>query len=116
MSHAATATFNYVASKLGVTGFQASCADMDILRHTRHLEWGRVLNFENLLYPQYCDAEHFPGFAELLELHKDELAKRAKALLEKDAVSPTHPNVLAHWKALAANGGNSTVPAATQPE
>ena len=46
MSMAATAAFNYVARRLGVTGFQASCADMDVLRRTRRIscsawQWGR---------------------------------------------------------------------------
>ena len=40
MSIAATAAFNYMASTLGVTGFQASCADMDVLRRTRGYEHG----------------------------------------------------------------------------
>lgn len=37
MSLAATAAFNFVAHKLGVTGFQASCADMDFIRRTRNI-------------------------------------------------------------------------------
>lgn len=100
MSHAATAAFNYIADQLGVTGFQASCADMDVLRRTRGFKWGCLLNYEDLLYPQYED--HFPGWARLLEINKVELAKRAK---EKLAEAPdAHPNVVAHWQALAAKG------------
>lgn len=38
MSLAATAAFQYVSKRLGVTGFQAGCADLDILRRTRSLD------------------------------------------------------------------------------
>ena len=37
-SLASTATFNYVCSVLGMTGFQASCADLDMVRRTRSIE------------------------------------------------------------------------------
>src|SRR5574343_1229666 len=61
MSMSAVAAFNFVAHKLGVTGFQASCADLDILRRTRYLKGPfAIQNYSNLLYPQYADAEHFP--------------------------------------------------------
>ena len=44
MSMAATAAFNYVAGQLGVTGFQSSCADMDVIRRTRGYKvWVSVL-------------------------------------------------------------------------
>jgi len=96
MSFAATAAFNYVAHKLGVTGFQARCADMDILRQTRNLEWGAILDYENLLYPQF--KYKFKSYEQLLMENREELSKRAKKLLEKypDAYS----NVVAHWKKL----------------
>lgn len=38
MSMAATAAFNYVSSELGVSGFQASCADMDFIRRSRGIK------------------------------------------------------------------------------
>lgn len=101
MSLSAVAAFNFVASRLGVTGFQASCADMDILARTRGWKWGRVLDYENLLYPQYCDSDHFPSAAELIEQNKDELAKRARVKL-KESSGNAHPNVLAHWNYLSA--------------
>lgn len=104
MSLAATATFNYVAGKLGVTGFQASCADLDILRRTRGLEMGCILDYEKLLYPQYCNDVEFPSWQGLLANQKlrPQLAELARNHL---AESPNaHPNVIAHWKKLAANG------------
>jgi len=38
MSLAATAAFNYMASKLGVSGFQAGAAGMDVIRRTRSMD------------------------------------------------------------------------------
>ena len=38
MSLAAVATFRYVAGKEGCTGFQSSCADLDIIRRLRRLK------------------------------------------------------------------------------
>lgn len=37
MSLAAVAAFNYVAHKVGSSGFQASCADFDFIRRTRSI-------------------------------------------------------------------------------
>lgn len=102
MSLAAVATFNHVASKLGVTGFQASCADLDILRHTRDFKWGKLIDYGNLMWPQYLSEEHFPSYKTLLENNKDELQKRAKRkLVDQDPDLPYHPNVLKHLLWLA---------------
>lgn len=102
MSLAAVATLNLVAHKLGVTGFQVSCADLDILRQTRDFNWGCVVNYRNLLYPQYCDTDHFPTCGALFEEHKEKLAKMAGELLVNK--QNAHPNVIAHWEMLVANG------------
>lgn len=101
MSLSATAAFNFVAHKLGVTGFQASCADLDILRRTRGFEWGRILNYNDLLYPQY--REKWPSFDALIrdpEI-RSELAKRARELLKESTTKFASKQVLAHWKMLA---------------
>ena len=101
MSMAAVAAFNYVAGKLGVTGFQASCADLDILRRTRHLKMGfQLVRHENLLYPQYCTEEHFPTWRTLIEKNEQELANEARKLLTKGGRT-SHPNVREHWEWLA---------------
>ena len=105
MSLAATAAFNYVAHELGCTGFQASCADMDILRRTRHMESGfRIIDYNKLLYPQYLDEEHFPTMEVLLRENKDRLADQAIEKL-KDADEFTSKAVVAHWKMLADSKG-----------
>lgn len=105
MSMAATAAFRHVAKRLGVTGFQASCADLDILRRTRHLEHGfQLLDYGKLLYPQYASAEHFPSAADLLN-RPDVCTRIAEAARKNLATSPSaHPDVLAHWHWLASLG------------
>ena len=98
MSHAAVAAFNFVAQKLGVTGFQASCADLDILKHTRRLRRGQVLDYENLLYPQYQHA--WPSWDALLEKNKKWLKEEATKRL---AESPDASGAVSdHWRKLAA--------------
>lgn len=100
----AVAAFNFTASKLGITGFQASCADLDILKRTRNMKCFQILNIENILYPQYCNDEHFPSLETLLDQNREFLASEANKLLnEKEAkgVSP-NPRVEAHWKKLVA--------------
>lgn len=97
MSIAATAAFEYVASKLGVTGFQASCADMDILRRIRHWDGPFMLvNGSDALYPQYDLTGKTTKF---LEDIKPWLRDKARERLHDAA--PAAPAVLDHWKKLA---------------
>lgn len=110
MSMAATAAFNHVASVLGVTGFQASCADMDVLRRTRGWEWGRLMDYTKLLYPQYHNSEAFPTIGDLLDDPKTiaELGKRAaKLLAESEHAAPT---VRAHWQMLVNRAARAGAP------
>lgn len=99
MSMAAVAAFQYVAKKLGVTGFQASCADMDVLRRTRHYPGPfMVINGANALYPQYNLAEKLADFEAGMQPW---LVEQAAARLT-ESHEHVHPNVLAHWRKLAA--------------
>lgn len=103
MSLAAVAAFNYIAHALGTTGFQSSCADLDILRRTRGLKHGfQILDFDKLLYPQSCNEDNFPSAAFLLRKHHVDLARQAQEKLTDS--EGAHPNVIAHWKRLAAAG------------
>src|SRR5258706_368302 len=97
MSIAAEASYNYISHVLGVTGFQASCADMDFLRRTRSWKMGfQILNYENLLYPQYLDREHFPTHEDLIKENIDQLGEKAQELLaERDNA---HPNIVRWWE------------------
>lgn len=102
MSLAATAAFNLVASKLGVTGFQASCADLDVLRRTRRLEGPFMLiDTADALYPQYDLpgrlAEHLASDATRQWL-ADRARERLAALTDE---TPASQRVVAHWQTLA---------------
>ncbi len=98
MSLAAVAAFNYVAGQLGVTGFQASCADLDVLRRTRRFKGPfMVIDAENALYPQYdLPARLAKSMTEWAPWLKTE----AEKLLAENN-EHTHPDVVAHWKRLA---------------
>lgn len=102
MSLAATAAFNHVAAKLGVTGFQASCADLDVLRRTRGMDGPFIiLKAEDMLYPQY----DVPGqLQKAIASWQDWLAEQA-ALKMKDA-KKARPDVAEHWEKLAAKKSN----------
>lgn len=98
VSLAATATFNYMAGQLGITGFQSGCADFDILRRTRHMDGPFILlKGEDALYPQY----DLPAKLEnAMEEWKPWLKEQAEIKL-RGSHEHTHPSVLAHWKELA---------------
>lgn len=101
MSIAAEAAFNLVAHKLGVTGFQASCADMDIIRRTRRYKSGfAIIDYDDLLYPQYRHKFDQFQWDNLIRENREHLQKLAKAALADN--SNAHPDVVAHWKRLAA--------------
>jgi hypothetical protein len=107
MSLSAVAAFYYVCSVLGATGFQASCADLDILRRIRGYKTSfHVCDHANLLYPQYCNAEKFPHWDELIERDAD-LQKWIADTARKNLAtsSHSHPNVVAHWKMLVSRFG-----------
>lgn len=97
MSLAAVAAFQYIAKALGTTGFQASCADLDILRRTRGLKGPFILlKAEDLLYPQY-DLR-----ARLEEFITESLpwaGEQARKLLNERVEA--HANAVAHWRRLA---------------
>lgn len=101
MSMAAVAAFYYVSKRLGVTGLQASCADMDILRRTRGLKHGfRIIDYGNLLYPQYCSEEHFPSWETLIHQNAKVLKEEAEKILNQKG-HILHPDVREHLEKLA---------------
>lgn len=104
MAKAAVATFNFMGSAFGVTGFQASWAGLQFIEMTRGMEHGFIiLDGKNLLYPQYDLHEQLDRW---IAKTRPTLAPEAKRLLAEEAKwsdGPTaHPDVLAHWRALAA--------------
>lgn len=99
MSLAATASFNYVASKLGVTGFQASCADLDILKRTRGLKCPFILlKAEDMLYPQY---DLHGKLAQAMEEWKEWAKEQAIQKLNENKDKEVHHDFWARWEALA---------------
>jgi hypothetical protein len=98
MAYAAVATFHYVASTLGVTGFQAGCADMEFLSQRRDMKHGfMILNANDLLYPQYDLMEET---AKWIAKTRPQLARAAAELLDREHLA--HPDVRAHWQEIAA--------------
>lgn len=99
LSMAAEAGFNYVAHVLGVTGFQASCADLDFIRRTRGLEGPFMLiKAEDFLYPQNNpEKKLYEAELEWAPYLKEQAAKK----LDESEGREVHPDVLAHWKKLA---------------
>lgn len=99
MSMAATAAFNYVARRLGVTGFQASCADLDVLRRTRRIKGPfMVVNSDKMLYPQYSiERDVREAMNEWMPWAADE----ARKLLDERSENAS-PKVIKHWKMLVA--------------
>jgi len=105
ISLAATAAFNMVASKLGVTGFQASCADLDFLRRTRGIDGPFIiLKGEDMCYPQYDLPEKL---REAMESWREWAAEKCTEKLAK--CGDPHPDVKAHWERLAAYKSNSVI-------
>jgi len=98
MSLAAVATYNYIANVKGVTGFQASCAYLDIIRRTRRIEGPfMILKLNDALYPQY----DIPArVVEFLDGGRTWLKTEATKLLKNK--NDAHPDVIAHWEKLAA--------------
>jgi hypothetical protein len=96
MSMAAEAAFNYVSHRLGVTGFQSSCADLDFVRRTRLMNGPFLLiKAEDALYPQY---DLTGRLVEAIEKWKPWLKEEAEKLL-KDT-NQVHPDVKHHWQQL----------------
>lgn len=103
MSITAEAAFNFVAKKLRVTGFQASCADMDILKRTRLLKGPfAIIDGNDLLYPQY----NIRGKVEDLLIQWQPWAKEeAQKLIDTKNGSHVSPAVMKHWQKLAGQNG-----------
>ena len=98
MSMAATATFYYMSNKIGCTGFQSSCADLDIIRRTRSMDCPfMIIKAEDMLYPQ---SDIHEKLNEALNNWKSWAKEEAKKKIE-NTKHEVHPAVMAHWKKLA---------------
>lgn len=105
MSIAAVAAMNYVSHKLGTTGFQSSCADLDILRRARLLKGPfMIVKLEDALYPQLDLGSKVQEF---IDKSADWLREEAKKKLEETGEASVE--VMAHWMRLAGETGNDAV-------
>lgn len=101
MSLAALAAFNYVAHRLGVTGFQASCADLDFIRKNRDMKGPFMLiKAEDALCPQTNPRQQLE---DALAKWQPWLREQAQKELASNHDS-FHPNVIAHLRRLAEEG------------
>jgi hypothetical protein len=99
---ATLACFNYMAGKLGLTGFQAGWCALQLVAEINSIDcpFG-IVKAEDLLYPQYETTSKVEGWFETWR--RDWAQAQAQAKL--DALEPgdhVHPDVLARWKELAA--------------
>ena len=97
MSLAATAAFDYVASQLGVTGFQASCADADFIRRTLSIKGPFILiRGEDFLFPQLNPIDKLREarvkWSEWLKEEADRRLQHSKGASE---------GVIRHWEGLS---------------
>lgn len=105
MSMSAVATYYYASSKVGASGFQASCADLDIIRRTRGMTGPfKLTDVSRALYPQYDLVQDLENY--LIECRGWLRDEAKKQLADKKNVKRCHPDVVAHWKNLAAYEGN----------
>lgn len=99
ISLSATAAFYYASHIVGASGFQASMADIDLLRRTRHMEGPfSIVDVSKMLYPQYDIVGDLNKY-----IHDEETQKWLKDQAKKKiSENPdAHPDVVAHWKKLA---------------
>ena len=100
-SISSTLIFNWVCHELGLTGFQASCADLDILRRTRNMEMFRIIKYENLLYPQYLNSDNFPTIQDLEEDPETRKWLKKEATKRLGERGEIHPVVKDRWEYLS---------------
>lgn len=89
---------NYLSAKMGITGFQASCAMWDFIKSYTYTsnECGmKLIDYDTMLYPQYDYR-----FEKIISKDVWELLKnKAKEKLEKDGNNACE-RVVEHWKSI----------------
>lgn len=97
--------FGYGSHHGGITGFQASCIDLELIKLNRGWNHGFcLLNYKDLLYPQYRD--HFKTAEQLLDDNNKSIGKSLVPLLieliNEDNFSNffAHKNVRDYWEFL----------------
>ena len=100
MWQAALAAFNYVARRVGATGFQASWSALKFYGEAMHVKGPfMVLKIEDALYPQYDLPRRVTEF---IEEQRPWLREQAQAKLAEPHDHAVE-SVVAHWRKLAAS-------------
>lgn len=95
----AVAAFNFVATQLGITGFQAGWGELRFIQMSKGYEYFILLNLDDCLYPQYDLHQKLEEFRTSKKA-KAYLKDKAKELL-KNEQEWTLSEVKAHWEKLA---------------
>lgn len=96
VAKAGLAAMYIMSHELGITGFQASCALWAIIRewqYSNNKTGMRMINYDDMLYPQYKD--------KMTTIPKDvweNLQKEAANNLSRN--KDAHPAVIAHWESI----------------
>lgn len=99
----AEAAFNYIANVFGVSNFQASFAQLGFIIRMRHIKSGiKILNYDDLLYPQYLERFRITP-EQCIKENASWLKEQAKQKLEKED-NLAAERVVEHWKFLANMG------------
>jgi hypothetical protein len=99
LSTCAVAAFMYAASVVGASGFQGEWAALRAYGEVMGIKGPfAVLRGEDLVYPQYDLRRKVEGY---IDEWTPWAAEKARENLLGD-LSHVHPEVLAHWRALAA--------------
>lgn len=99
MAQAALAVAYYLSSEFGITGFQAGFVMWDFIldwRYTSNKCGLKIINYDDMLYPQYYDEFDKYISPETFEA----LQKRAKELIEESGKYASLA-VVNHWKQIA---------------
>jgi hypothetical protein len=78
----------------GITGFQAGCLGWECIHEFMSVKApAKILQYDNMLYPQYQDK-----FEKVISRETwEDLQKKAKEHLNKDS---GHPDVVKHWRTI----------------
>lgn len=110
MWRSAYVAHEYVASQLGVTGFQHSMSSLTLLGALNGIDGPYMLvKVENALYPQYDVVARVAEFLNSEDVRKWLVEQAEKKLAENGAADGRFavPRVVDHWRAIVANGGAS---------
>lgn len=95
---AAIAAFNYTASKMGLSGFQAGYSEMLFLMKQKNLENGfSVIDFNDLLYPQNLYKFNITP-DKLIRENLESLKASARKLLQENNYASEE--VRNHWQSI----------------